>query len=192
MRLHDDRHVLGGMAAANSHADLRPVYTTGRGRTSIMPAIRTVKELVEALHAGPGSDGYLGILRRVDIPATEFADMCRFNEKHYTRTCITRTEDFELLLICYEPGQRTSIHDYDTEEAWVYPVEGAIVEERFELDPEGELSLLQTSILEKGEFSHLAHGHSIHRYTNASAARACTLNLYAKPLLKWKVYEERA
>jgi cysteine dioxygenase len=192
MGLHDDRHVAGGAGVPTSHAALRPVHTTGRGPVSVMAAIRTVNELVEALRAGPGAEGYLGILRRVDIPCEEFATLCRWNEKRYTRTCIARTDDFELLLICYEPGQRTSIHDYDTEEAWVHPVEGSIKEERFQLDDNGDLVLMRSSVLHKGEFSHLAHGHSIHRYTNASAQRACTLNLYAKPLLKWKVYEERA
>ena len=157
-----------------------------------MPAIRTMTDLVETLRGGPGAEGYLGILRSVDIPMAEFAHLCRWNEKRYTRTCIARTGDFELLLICYEPGQRTSIHDYDTEEAWVHPLEGSILEERFQLDEKGILSPIQCSILQKGEFSHLAHGHSIHRYTNTSADRAITLNLYAKPLLKWKVYEERA
>ncbi len=157
-----------------------------------MPAIRTVDELVQALEAGPGTEGYVSILQRVDIPIEGFSAFCRWNDKHYTRTCIARTADFELLLICYGPGQRTSIHDFDTEEAWVRPVLGSIVEERFELDAKGELVLMQTSILEQGSFSHLAHGHSIHRYTNAGSDRVATLNLYAKPLVKWKVYEERA
>jgi cysteine dioxygenase len=192
VEVYDDRHVTVEAHSSTSPSALRAVHTTGRSPSLAMPAIRTVNELVQALKAGPGDEGYLNILRRVDIPSEEFSNFCRWNEKHYTRTCIARTEHFELLLICYEPGQRTSIHDYDTEEAWVRTVQGSIVEERFELDHKGDLVLLQTSILDQGSFSHLAHGHSIHRYTNAGSDRVATLNLYAKPLLKWKVYEERA
>ncbi len=192
MYLHDDRHVMAGAVSSPSPLAFSAVQTTGKGPSPAMPTIRTLNELVQALRSGPGEEGYLNILRRVDIPCEEFANLCRWNEKHYTRTCLARTEDFELLLICYEPGQRTSIHDYDTEEAWVHPVEGSIIEERFTLNEKGELVLMQSSTLEKGSFSHLAHGHSIHRYTNASGDRVATLNLYAKPLLKWKVYEERA
>jgi cysteine dioxygenase len=193
MNMHDERHFPGEgdrpllpMAVQLAGAQMQ------KGHQMSMPAIRTVKELVDALTSGPGPEGYIGILRRVDIPCEEFGDLCRWNDKHYTRTCIARTGDFELLLICYEPGQRTSIHDYDSEEAWVHPVQGSIVEERFHFSGNGQLELLQTSILDRGSFSHLAHGHNIHRYTNASLERSATLNLYAKPLLKWKVYEERA
>ncbi len=192
LKSHDDRHFAEVDGSSISSTGLRAIHTAGHSPAKLVSTIRTIKDLVQALVSGPGSEGYLNILRRVDIPASEFEDLCRWNEKHYTRTCLARTEDFELLLICYEPGQRTSIHDYDTEEAWVHPVVGSVIEERFMINGRGDLKLVQRSDLDRGCFSHLAHGHSIHRYTNASGDRAATLNLYAKPLLKWKVYEERA
>lgn len=158
-----------------------------------MAPIRSVEELVEALLAGPrGNEGYLSILERIEIPAELFLPHCTWNEKHYTRNCLVRNSDFELLLICYGPGQRTSIHDYDTQEAWVHPVIGSVIEERYHFTPGTGLRKVSSSKLDAGSFSYMHNGRSIHRYSNTTDERSVTLNLYAKPLSKWKVYDERA
>ena len=152
--------------------------------------IRSIEELVSALRAGPGKKGYWEIMVRVAISSEQFEPYCTWNKKHYTRNCILRTEDFELLLICYEPGQRTSIHDYATQEAWIKPILGTIIEERFELGPDGLLRKVSSAKLDGSSFSYLHNGRSIHRYLNTNNERSITLNLYAKPLIKWKVYDE--
>lgn len=155
--------------------------------------IRSVDELVAALLKGPqANEGYLKILERIDIPPEDFLSHCTWNEKHYTRNCLVRNGDFELLLICYGPGQRTSIHDYDTQEAWVHPVIGSVIEERYQFTGEKGLRKVSSAKLESGSFSYMHNGRSIHRYINPTDDRSVTLNLYAKPLNKWKVYDERS
>jgi cysteine dioxygenase len=149
-----------------------------------------MEDLVRTLLKGPGEGGYLSIMDRVDIPFDDLQGFCSWNDKHYTRNCIVRTEGFELLLICYEPGQRTSIHDYDTEQAWVHPVVGSVVEERFELAPNGSIRKVSSALLDTGSVSTLRKGRSIHRYINHTDERSITLNLYARPLNKWTVYDE--
>jgi cysteine dioxygenase len=154
--------------------------------------IHTIDALIKALKKGPGGGGYLSILERAQIPSEHFLRLCTWNTKHYTRNCIARTADFELLLICYEPGQSTSIHDYNTEEAWVHPILGSVVEERFEPPDHGGLRKISSAKLVTDSFSYLHNGRSIHRYINNTEERAATLNLYARPLIKWKVYDERS
>jgi len=154
--------------------------------------IRTIEELVRALRGAPRGRGYADILSRVDIPTEEFAPWSRWNDKRYTRTCIARTDDFELMLICYEPGQGTSIHDYAAQEAWVRPVVGSVLEERFETTPEGTVRMVREGPLEPGSCSYLHNGLGIHRYSNTGEGRSITLNLYARPLRTWKVYDERS
>jgi cysteine dioxygenase len=157
---------------------------------SVRTPITTIEQLVRELTQGPGRRGFLEILDRIDIPVDEFEPYSRWNEKHYTRNCIARTDAFELLLICYEPGQRTSIHDYSTEEAWVHPLVGTVLEERFECAPGGPLRKVSSARLDPGSFSYLHNGRGIHRYINNDMGRSMTLNLYARPLNKWKMYDE--
>jgi cysteine dioxygenase len=147
--------------------------------------------LIEALDKGPGPGGYLSLLRSAAIPLVELEPFGAWNEKHYTRTCIVRREAYELLLICFEKGQRTSIHDYNTEEAYVRPMVGSVLEERFEPDLQGGVRQVGSVLLSPESVSHLHDGHSIHRYVNVFPGRSMTLNLYARPLRKWRVYDER-
>jgi cysteine dioxygenase len=105
----------------------------------------------------------LEILDRIAIPVEDFEPYSRWNDKHYTRNCIARTDEFELLVICYEPGQSTSIHDYNTQEAWVHPIMGSVVEERFEPPTEGGLRKISSAKLVTDSFSYLHNGRSIHR-----------------------------
>jgi len=153
-------------------------------------SITSVQELILALEEGPGQDGYLSILKRLEIPVRDLVPLCTWHQKHYTRNCLSRNADFELFLICYEKGQRTSIHDYDSQEAWVHPVSGEVTEERFALGPNGALRLVNSTVLRPPTFSYMHNGSSVHRYVNTHDGRSITLNLYAKPLRKWKVYDE--
>jgi len=152
----------------------------------------TLDQLVAALDKGPGAEGYLHVLRSAEVSTAELERHSSWHEKHYTRNCIAQREAYELLLICYEPGQRTSIHDHDSQQAYIHPVTGHIVEERFEPVADGGLRQVSCVVLDKDSFSYLSIGHSIHRCTNPGPGRAMTLNLYARPLRKWKVYDERS
>lgn len=120
----------------------------------------------------------------------DLAPFLRWSMKHYTRNCITRNEQFELLVICYNPGQSTSIHDYDSEKAWVLPLFGKLALERFSLNDENTLVHTETQELWPGAVASMSGEDSIHRFYNPGPERAVSLNLYAKPMSRWRVYDE--
>lgn len=122
--------------------------------------------------------------------APDLTPFLRWDTKHYTRTCITRNPRFELLVICYLPGQSTSIHDYDSEKAWVVPLFGDLALERFSLNRENTLVHSGTEELRSGAMASLSGEDSIHRFYNPGPHRAASLNLYAKPMSRWRVYDE--
>ncbi|MEZ4738322.1 MAG: cysteine dioxygenase family protein [Flavobacteriales bacterium] len=153
-------------------------------------AISTIRELVRELLRSRSSADYAGILARYAVPSRDLETYYSWNSKHYTRTCIHRNESFELLVICYEPGQTTSIHDYDSQTAWIHPVTGEVLEERYKALPGGGLELVKELRLRPGVTDSLTNGTSIHRFSNPGPERAVTLNLYAKPMRKWRVYDE--
>ncbi len=152
--------------------------------------ITTIRELVQQLLRHPDPAAYAETLARYAVPGRDLEPYIRWNARHYTRNCVVRNDDFELLVICYEPGQRTSIHDYDSQTAWVHVVQGEVLEERFDIAPSGAVKLLRESNLKPGAVETLSSGNSIHRFTNQGPGRAVTLNLYAKPMSKWRVYDE--
>lgn len=153
--------------------------------------ITTIRELVQELLRHRDMSRYAEILARYAVPSHDLEPYFRWNSRHYTRTCVQRNDDFELLVICYEPGQRTSIHDFNSQTAWVHPVTGEVVEERFVLEPTGRLRAVGELHLRAGDMDRFSNGTSIHRFTNRGPGRAVTLNLYAKPMSQWRVYDER-
>lgn len=150
--------------------------------------IKTIRELVGELlrHRDPSTYGE--ILSCYSVPTKDIEPYFRWNKKHYTRTCIQRNSDFELLVICYEPGQGTSIHDYDSQTAWIHSIMGEVIEERFDKTDTG-LKLVSKLRLRPGTDDSLTNGTSIHRFINHGPERAVTLNLYAKPMSKWRIYD---
>ncbi|MBP6574450.1 MAG: cysteine dioxygenase family protein [Flavobacteriales bacterium] len=152
--------------------------------------ISTIHDLVKELLRHRDPKAFESILARYAVPSRDLEPYFRWNSRHYTRTCINRNDDFELLVICYEPGQRTSIHDYDSQMAWIHPVMGEVVEERFTPVEGDGIKLAREIHLHPGSIEPITDGSSIHRFTNRGPDRAVTLNLYAKPMSKWRVYEE--
>jgi hypothetical protein len=65
-----------------------------------------------------------------------------------------------------------------------------VLEERYKVLPEGGVELVSESRLYPGRTDSLTNGSSIHRFSNPGPERAVTLNLYAKPMRKWRVYDE--
>ncbi len=153
--------------------------------------IETLEELVRILDLESRPAGYTDAMLRLSITPEALAPFCQWNTRHYTRQCIHRTREHELLLICYEEGQRTSIHDYDSQMAWIKPLVGTVQEERFKVATDGSLKRHGKRELETGKLAYMATKSCIHRHSNIGPGRAITLNLYARPIRSWRVYDER-
>lgn len=152
--------------------------------------ITSIRQLLQELLRHKDTAAYAPILARYAVPTRDLEPYFQWNTRHYTRTCIHRNTDFELLVICYEPGQRTSLHDYNSQLAWIHPLIGEVMEERFAAVPGEGLRRMGEVHRYAGEVDHIAEGNAIRRFTNVGGGRAVTLNLYAKPMSKWRVYDE--
>lgn len=167
------------------------------GTFALMPAkpymhsikIVSIAQLLHELLRTRDTSDYADILARYPGVSHDLEPYLHWNLRSYTRTCIYRNGDFELLAVCYEPGQRTSIHDYDSQTAWVHPVLGEVLEERFVLNGTGLKPASATRLFVGGADS-VNSTNAIHRFSNPSDRRAVTLNLYARPMSKWRMYDE--
>ena len=81
-------------------------------------SFQTLDELVTDLSEGERTD-FNNIIRSVNFSHDTFENFCSWSQESYTRNCIVENEKFELILLCWEPGQKTPIHDHGGEECWV-------------------------------------------------------------------------
>jgi hypothetical protein len=66
---------------------------------------------------------------------------------------------------------------------------GEVIEERFVLNGSG-IKLASTARLAPGGADSMNTTNAIHRFSNPGPTRAITLNLYARPMSKWRMYDE--
>jgi len=54
-----------------------------------------------------------------------------FNPLHYVRHLIDDNEEFELMLICWQPGQGSHVHNHGQSHCWMTLMDGSVEELRF-------------------------------------------------------------
>jgi len=158
-------------------------------KTFILDTITSLKQLREALPHCSGQE-YVKIADQMEIPVSDFEPFAFFNEEHYTRNCIDRTDDYELLLLCWEPGQVTPIHGHGGEECWVYDLQGTILEKRQEWNEKAqEIEVIDTTVMSEGQISYMNDHMGFHSLHNTGEDRAMTLHLYMNPIDRCDIYD---
>ena len=94
-----------------------------------------------------------------------------------------------MLVVCWESGQDSPIHDFDSKNAWIHVIKGQLKEEKFIMNNEGVLKRLSSISLGTGDFSYISGHVGLHRYFNLNEGRTVSLVFYVKPLEKWSEYD---
>ncbi len=151
--------------------------------------IESVNELVTALSEGERTS-YTDIVRSITLPSSAFDSFCSWSQDSYTRNCIVENDKFELILLCWEKGQFTPIHDHGGEECWVKIIEGEFRETIYKLDETGELNLVKSATSKTGDISYMIDFMGCHRLENLSNKKSMSLHLYAKPIRNCQCFDE--
>mmetsp|Transcript_9581 Transcript_9581/g.14027 ORF Transcript_9581/g.14027 Transcript_9581/m.14027 type:complete len:222 (+) Transcript_9581:75-740(+) len=113
------------------------------------------------------------------------------NAKNYTRNLVsTDGEYFTLLLLCWNPGKESPIHDHPCDGCWMHVCEGSVKEVQYAKD-EGTDSLKCTAdkVFTEGENAYIDDFIGYHKVGNPSSSqRAVTLHLYSPPIEKCNIW----
>ena len=143
--------------------------------------------LIDALESVPKDRArFHEVMSQVQFKAEVVEKYCRFDHHQYTRNLITRTDQFELLALCWEPGQITPIHDHAGSDGWVYALRGTIEEVRFQcsLSKDGTPQVERGETLQAtvGEMTYINDDIAWHTVANPTLERAVSLHLYTGPM----------
>ena len=69
-------------------------------------------------------DGVLELCDGVQISDASLAPYLFFEDHYYTRNLIYRDDAFEVMAICWQPGQRTAVHTHNGQLCWMIPQRG--------------------------------------------------------------------
>jgi predicted metal-dependent enzyme (double-stranded beta helix superfamily) len=140
------------------------------------------------------------VLRRLlqDIPvaADSLTAYLTWDRQHYTRNLIDRTLLYELMAICWEPGQASSVHNHRGQNCWMAVPVGRLQVENFHVvheDLQGGQCRLESSNAVEMNISQpcaVDPAAPVHRVINPRelSQRAVSLHVYSRPFDTCVVY----
>lgn len=153
--------------------------------------INSIKDLVTVLSETEKND-YAEIMHSLDLPLSAYEECSTWCKDCYTRNCIANNESFELILLCWEKGQETPIHDHGGEECWVKVIEGEFEETIYKKNNDEKMTLTKSSNYTKGDVSYMVDFMGFHRLKNNIDGRTISLHLYAKPIRSCQLFDEES
>jgi cysteine dioxygenase len=159
------------------------------------PARLSVEEIIAALDAAEGLPPHgrvESLLRSVDPSDPVIHAHARFSSEKYQRHLVVRRAHYEMLVMCWLPGQRSLIHDHHGSHCGVAVLAGEASELRFERLPDGRLRPSSVELLPAGGVT-ASIDDDIHVVGNwaASGEPLMTLHVYSPPLTDMRTYDER-
>ncbi len=116
-----------------------------------------------------------------------------FREDSFGRNLVHRTPHCELAVLTWLPGNRTQIHDHGGQRAWIAMHTGVLQFQTFgPIEDEGRLPQLKEERPRgEGDLLYIDDKVGIHRITNVTKKPAISMHLYAGPMPRCRVYDER-
>ncbi len=133
---------------------------------------------------------YNTIFETFDFKSINFKPYETWSSEKYTRNCLYRDTNFELILICWNEGQETPVHNHDGEDCWVHLLQGEMQEVFYNLDLYNTVVEEDFQIILAKQTSHINDKIGLHKLKNNSEGKTMSLHLYAKPIDQCRSYDE--
>lgn len=140
-----------------------------------------------------------GILRENPVDPQSLAKYLIWDRQHYTRNLIDKTPLYELIAICWEIGQESSIHNHRDQNCWMAVPIGRLLVQNFRVLQQdlkaGSCDLAPTDTIEMNRTNPLAvdPAEPVHRVYNPAEfnERAVSLHVYSRPFDSCMVYSDQ-
>ena len=161
----------------------------------------SVQDLVAGLRKFPEpafeyTDEILRFLEATPVSPSSLTPYLSWDRQHYTRNLIEKTPLFELMAICWDVGQFSSVHNHLDQHCWMAVPIGRLLVENFHLISQDVAA--GTCKLETADKLEMNPDHPcavnpldpVHRVYNPREfnARAVSLHIYSRPFDHCVVY----
>jgi len=142
------------------------------------------------------TDEILCFLESTPVTPETLAPYLTWNRQHYTRNLIDRTRLYELIAICWEPGQVSSVHNHRDQNCWMAVPIGRLQVENYKVIAQNldrgtcELEVADTVEMNPSHPCAVDPLEPVHRVTNPREfnQRAVSLHVYSDPFDTCVVY----
>ena len=160
-----------------------------------------IETLVAKLRALPSSafdrtDQVQALLTEMPVTESSLTPYLIWDRQHYTRNLIDKTDLYDLIAICWEVGQASSVHNHRDQNCWMAAPIGRLRVENFHVEFQdieaGQCRLTASNTVELTAANPCAVDprEPVHRVVNPREAnqRAVSLHVYSRPFDSCVVY----
>ncbi len=126
-------------------------------------------------------------LEGLEINLTALKECIGYADDGYQRNVIKKSEFYELVAVCWLPGQETPIHDHVGSDCAFLIVNGTSTETIYETNEEGLAYPITSRHYQPGEVC-AAEEPDIHRVSNDTDSELVNLHIYTPPLHAYNIY----
>ncbi len=138
-------------------------------------------------------------LRTHPVNADTLSPYLVWDRQHYTRNLIDKTPLYELIAICWEVGQVSSIHNHRDQNCWMAAPIGRLKVQNYRVlwqdEEAGKCSIEPTDVLEINQKNPVSVNplEPVHRVYNPAELnqRAVSLHVYSRPFDTCVVYSDQ-
>jgi cysteine dioxygenase len=169
--------------------------------TQVKPRPLSIQEFGAELRKLPQlafdrSDRIIDFLRSALVTPDSLAPYLNWDRRHYTRNLIDKTPLYELIAICWEVGQASSVHNHQDQNCWMAAPIGRLLVQNYRTVSQdlsiGKCKLEPTTTLEMNPTHpcRVDPQEPVHRVLNPRDIdqRAVSLHIYSRPIDSCVVY----
>jgi cysteine dioxygenase len=145
--------------------------------------LRPLLDYLDQLEARASIATLQELLTASDVTVEDLKAFVRFGTENYQRNLVAIGKWYEVLVICWQSGQRSPIHNHARSTCGLKVLEGTCSETLFAHSPCGQVVALSTSEKHAGDIC-ASEDDDTHQVSNLQApgSNLVTLHIYSPPL----------
>ena len=144
-------------------------------------------EWLDSIGRRPGLDELDMHLRSTEVNLAALKGCIGYADDGYQRNVVKNSEFYELVAICWTPGQETPIHDHVGSDCAFLIVDGVATETIYETNEEGLAYPINARHYQSLEVC-AAEEPDIHRVSNDTDSERVNLHIFTPPLYAYNIY----
>jgi len=154
---------------------------------SVKQKLDSIELLIADLQVNYSQAQRIAVIESLHLQLSDLELYHHFGTSSYGRNLVFSCDEFEIILMCWQPGQYSVAHDHNGSLCVMKCLVGELGEQRFQkhdqsIYPIGEYTLAQ------GSTAFITDEQGLHSIGNYSAQDACSLHCYFPPIHNTNIY----
>src|SRR5262245_47497327 len=158
------------------------------------PIQNLLRDLDQHLAEDPKGPRVAKMLETYARSADDWRKFALFEATYYSRNLVRKSEQYELIVLCWNPGQCSPIHDHANQRCWMTVLDGSVCETMFHpVEHDSGADTLRegtTRTFAVGSVAYIVDEIGWHRIGQSGATPAVTLHLYSRPIRECRIYDQ--